>query len=268
MLPNELLLHRRESITFFCAVLVSLVLIFSNNNSQIQHVRAWTVEGFGFFLSKVATLKGYYQLHETNLWLNEQNAGLMLENSRLREAALENVRLKNLLDFKSKSQFDLVVGKIIGHSQDGFIHSVILDVGKEEGIHKNMAVVTALGLAGKIFSISENNSIAHLLLDRSFRVGAIVQRTRTPGIVRWFQTGGELVLGEVWKRSDVKVGDAIVTSGMSRIFPGGLTIGEIRSISDEKLGMFMNIVIEPAVDFLRLEEVFVVKSHNTDLNSR
>ncbi len=266
MLPNELLLHRRDFITFFCGVLVSVVLIFSNNNSQIQNVRAWTVEGFGFFLNKVTALRGYYQLREKNLWLNEQNANLMLENSRLREAAFENDRLKNLLNFKSRSKFDLVIGKIIGHSQDSFINSVILDVGKNEGVYKNMAVVTAQGLAGKIFSVSENKAIAYLLLDRNFRVGVIDQRTRIPGIIRWFKTGSELVLGEVPKRSDVKVGDKIVTSGISRIFPGGLTIGEIKSISDEKLGMFMNIVVEPAVDFSRLEEVFVVKSHNIDLN--
>jgi rod shape-determining protein MreC len=266
MLTNELLLHRRDIITFLCGVLLSLILIFSNNNSQIQNIRGWAMNGFGFFLYKVSALKDYYQLHEKNRRLSEQNAHLMLENSRLREEAHENERLKKLLNFKSGSQFELVVGKIIGQDQNGFINSVILDVGHIDGIQKNMAVVTARGLAGKIFSVSGNHSIAHLLLDRNFRVGAIVQRTRTPGIIRWFHTGGELVLTEVPKRTDVVIGDTVVTSGISRIFPGGLTIGAIKSISDEKLGMFMSIVVEPAVDFPRIEEVFVVKTHNLDLN--
>jgi len=240
---------------------VSLILIFSNNNPQVQNVRGWAVDGFGFFLNKVSAIKSYTKLYEKNRWLSHQNANLMLENSRLREKALENERLKNLLHFKSESQFDLVVGKIIGKDQNGFINSVVLDIGKTDGVSKNMAVVTAQGLAGKIYSVGNKSSIAHLMLDRNFRVGAIVQRTRTPGIIRWFHTGRELILGEVPKRSDVAVGDTIVTSGISRIFPGGLTIGKVKSISDEKLGMFMSIVVEPAVDFLRLEEVFVVKSH-------
>ena len=122
-----------------------------------------------------------------------------------------------------------------------------------------MAVVTAQGLAGKVLQVGNNHSTAELLLDRNFRVSALVQRSRVSGIVKWIE-GESVVLSQVPKRSDVKIEDQVITSGLSLIFPGGLKIGKVTSVEEEEKGMFMTITLKPAVDFTKLEEVFVIRN--------
>jgi rod shape-determining protein MreC len=244
------------------AVLFSLVLIFTNDTTQLQTVRAWTFEGFGLLLDKLTFFREATSLYQENRWLRQKNTELMLQNSRLKEAWLENQRLRQMLAFKSESQLDLTPAKVIGIGGNEFIHSVILSVGSVDGVRKNMPVVTAQGLVGKIYSEGSNYATAQLLLDRNSKVSAMIQRSRVTGIINWYG-GNQLILVGVPKRSDVKVGDAVVTSGYSSIFPGGLKIGLVTRITEEVQDMFMKIIVKPVVDFTKLEEVFVIKNRQS-----
>lgn len=210
-------------------------------------------------LEKVSVFTQLNGLREENERLRRKNAELMLVNSRLKEAQAENERLRELLQFKRTSQLDLLPAKVIGKVDDGFIHSIILASGAADSIQKNMAVVTAQGLVGKVFNVSQNHATTQILLDRNFRVSAMIQRSRVNGIIKWYE-GNRVMLAEVPKRSDVAVGDTVITSGLSFIFPGGLQIGKVISCSESEGSMFMEVVVEPAVDFTRLEEVFVIRS--------
>lgn len=259
---HEWFIYRKEQLTFLGALILSLVLIFTNDRTQIQTVRAWTLDGIGFLLEDLSVLKQMISLHKENSWLRQKNAELMLENSRLREALLENQRLRQMLAFKSESQLDLIPAKVIGKGSNGFINSVLIAMGHADGLKKNMAVVTAQGLVGKIFHVGRHRSTAQLLLDRNFRVSAMVQRSRVTGIIKWHE-GNEVILAEVPKRSDVLVGDIVVTSGFSTIFPGGLRIGYVSRIIENVDGMFMHVLVRPGVEFSKLEEVFVIRSHDS-----
>lgn len=241
------------------SIVVSLVLIFSNNNSQLETVKTWTLGGFGFVLQKLNVIKRLNASYEDNQWLRRRSAELMVENSRLKEALSENKRLRELLDFKSKSMSTLIAAKVIGKKNNGFVNSVLLTAGESDDVEKNMAVVTAQGLVGKIYYAGEHNSTAQLLLDRNFRVSAMTQRSRVMGIIKWTE-GHQVRLAEVPKRLDVEVGDVVVTSGLSSIFPAGLEIGTVTSIDSDEQGMFAQISVEPSVDFTKLEEIFVVKN--------
>jgi len=264
---NEWFVARRDYLTLITAVLVSLILMFSNEGRQTEAIRAWTLGSFGVILKKVSVLKELKNIYAENQWLRRRSAELMLENSSLKEAQLENQRLRQLMNFKSESQLDLVAAKVIGKRESGFVNSAILDAGGREQIERNMAAVTAQGLVGKILQVSKNHSILELLLDRNFRVSAMVQRSRVSGIVKWIE-GENVVLAEVTKRSDVKVDDLVITSGLSFIFPGGLAVGKVIDIEEEKIGMFMAITIKPAVDFTRLEEVFVIRNREFPIQTQ
>lgn len=251
-------LARKEFSALFIAIVLSLVLIFSNQGKQIQTLRSWTFGGLGFALEGLTALGRYEGVFEENRWLRKQNANLMLENSSLKETQSENKRLRQLLGFKNKSPDTLIPAKIIGRDEGGFINSIVVNAGSDEGLRKKMAVVTAQGLVGKIFSIGRENATAQLLLDHNFRVSAIVQRSRVTGIVEW-QGRNKVMLAAVPKRSDIQIGDKIVTSGLSTVFPGGLEVGVVTQTTDKQPGMFMKIWIHPSVDFSKLEEVFIVK---------
>ncbi|MCG8608528.1 rod shape-determining protein MreC, partial [bacterium] len=90
-------------------------------------------------------------------------------------------------------------------------------------------------------------------------VSAKIQRSRVTGIITWSE-GNQVVLAEVPKRSDVKVGDSVISSGFSTIFPEGLEIGRVSEIDEDTDGMFMRILVQPAVDFASLEEVFIIRN--------
>ncbi len=256
---NEWVSYRRDLFTLLAAILFSLGLLWSNEGLQIQTIQRWTLSGFGFLLEKVSFLSEMNSLREENEWLRQKNTELMLANSRLKEALNENRRLRELLDFKETSQLDLIPAKVIGKASNSFVNSIILAAGSADSIEKNMAVVTAQGLVGKVFSVTENHATGQLLLDRNFRVSAMTQRSRVNGIVKW-REGNRVALAEVPKRSDVAAGDTVITSGQSFFFPGGLLIGKVVSLSESEQSMFMDILVEPAVDFTRLEEVFVIRS--------
>ncbi|RMD93624.1 MAG: rod shape-determining protein MreC [Calditrichaeota bacterium] len=256
---REWFITRKEYLTFTFVVIVSLFLLFSNNQAPaIQTIQAWSMDGAGLLLEKLSIVKRLNALYKENLRLRRENAQLMLENSRLKEAWLENQRLRNMLAFKTKSAWNLVPAMVTGIGENTFVQSIVLSVGKKDGIEKNMPVVTAQGLVGKIFNVSKNYSTAQLLLDRNFKVSAMVQRSRVKGIVNWYQ-GNLVELREVPKRSDVQLGDGIITSGYSAIFPKGIRIGEVIKVEKNLPGMFIRILVKPSVDFTRLEEVFVVR---------
>lgn len=257
-LLNEWLVHRKDMLALFCSVFFSVVLLLSNNTRQVHTIRSWTFAGFGYLLDKVEAVGKYHGLVEENQWLRQETATLMLQNSQLREAQVENRRLRALLDFKEKSALVLVPAKVLGKDESGFVNAIFLAAGSADSLKKNMAVVTSQGLVGKVYQVGKRNSTAQLLLDRNFRAGAVVQRSRVAGIVKW-NAGNQVVLAEVPKRSDVQEGDVIVTSSLSTIFPSGLEIGRVVEVSEENQGMFMDIQVGPAVDFGKLEEVFVVK---------
>jgi len=259
---SDWIVYKKEYLTLAGATVISLILIFSNDHPRVHTIRGFAFGTVSYVLEKVSLLTKYDNLYQNNRWLRAENARLMLENSRYKEALYENQRLKALLNFQKKSELILLPARVIGRNDRSFIKSIVLDVGSQSGIEKDMAVVTSQGLVGRVFSVTSNNAIVQLMQDRNFRVSSTVRRSRVSGITRWF-SGNDLVLAEVPKRSDVNVGDFVVTSGLSTIFPGGLEIGQVREINDEEQGMFMTVLVRPSVHFSKLEEVFVVTLNPT-----
>ena len=247
----------RDYILHAVLVLISLIFISSNQNKQIQTFKMWMVGMVCTFQEKWNAVQSYLDLRQKNEQLLIENTKLALENSAMHEMRLENDRLKKLIGFKESSKLRLIMARVIVKGAKGFINSVVLDVGTQDGVAKNMPLVVSNGLVGKIYQAGPDQSIGHLLLDPNFRVSAKIQRSRVTGIVSW--DGGEFCsMNEVPKRSDVQKGDSVITSGYGEIFPAGLLIGTITEITESPRGLFSDIQLKPTVDFEKLEEVFVI----------
>ncbi len=247
----------RDYVLHAILVLISLILISFNQNKQIESFKMWMVGLICKFQEQWSSFQAYRNLRQSNEQLLLENTRLALENSNLYEMRLENIRLKELIAFKERNEMKLIASRVIIRGTKGFINGITLDVGTQDGVAKNMPMVVPKGLVGKIYQSGKNQSIGHLLLDRNFRVSAKIQRSRVVGIVSW--EGGEYcLLNEVLKRSDVQVGDSVITSGNSEIFPPGILIGTIKNVSESPRGLFLNIEMKPSVDFEKLEEVFVI----------
>jgi rod shape-determining protein MreC len=120
-----------------------------------------------------------------------------------------------------------------------------------------MPIISEMGLVGKIIATSKHYSIGQLMLNKDFRASAKIQRNRIDGIIVW-NKGLNVELKNIVKTQEVRVGDVVMTSEYSSIFPPNIKIGTVTNVSEQPGSLFKQIEVLPSVDFTSLEQVFIV----------
>ena len=188
--------------------------------------------------------------------------GLRVQNLEANEALAENARLKALLGYKqTKTQFDLVAARVIGRDYATWSGVIVIDRGTSSGVHENMPVVTEKGLVGVVVEAAPYSSKVRLILDPRAAVGTIVQRqeSRVAGIVEGDPANPLMPrMKNIPKSADVVEDDVVVTSGYGGVYPKGLLVGTVKALKNDEGGLLKYAVLEPAVDFQRLEDVAVI----------
>ena len=218
-----------------------------------------TVYNFFSEIDERRNMKGNYEA------LKEKVAHLEKELVKLEELEKENKRLKELLRFADQNEEFIVTGaRVIAKNPGNWFNLITIDKGEKDGISVNMAVVTEKGLVGRVVEVAENWSKVRTIVDGQSAVSAIIQRNRDNGIVKG---NNSLVMEDGMCRmiylpedSSVVEGDKVITSGLGDIFPKGIYIGEVKEVIKEERNLYKTAIIEPGVDFQRLEEVLVVVS--------
>jgi rod shape-determining protein MreC len=247
----------KEYLLLLACVVISLVLLALNDSPQIQSIRSYTIGSIGLLHEVFGFIPNYFSLTRENAALRTMNLSLSEEVSRLREAGIENAHLREMLELKQRSRFRYVAAEVIGKSLHLMHGTITIDVGRVDGVTLNMPIVTDGGLVGRVVATSDRYSVGQILLNRDFRASARVQRQRVDGILVW--EGGRLLkLKHVAKTLDVQVGDAVVTSEYSSMFPAGIKVGVVTATSQAPGALFEEIEVIPAVDFASLEDVFVI----------
>jgi rod shape-determining protein MreC len=201
-----------------------------------------------FMLSSVA---------RENQRLSEEVEQLNQRQARMVELELENRRLSELLDLKEALDLKVTAADVIGSDATGMARTLILSQGSGNGLAGGMGVIATGGVVGKLISTSPNASRVMLLNDHNCAIDAFVQRSRSRGIVSGVADDG-VIMKYVERTEDIKVGDAVVTSGLDGVFPRGLLIGSVSAIERKGPGLFLNISIEPAANLRKLEQVLVI----------
>jgi rod shape-determining protein MreC len=191
-----------------------------------------------------------------NRHLKEQIEQMRLEQVRLSEDAAQARRLQTLLAFKEQFISRTVAAQVIGSSGSDLSRIVYIDKGENAGIGRDMAVMTADGIVGKILLVYPSVSQVLLISDQSSGVGALLEKTRLQGVLRG-AASGEVVLERVMADEQVQVGENVLTSGGDQIFPKGLPVGTVTKVANGK-ELFLNIKIKPAANLSKLEEVMVL----------
>ncbi len=150
-----------------------------------------------------------------------------------------------------------MAAQVIGRDPTGWFKSVIIDKGKNSGIKVNMPVVNSKGVVGRLVSVSYNYAKVLLVIDQNSAVDCIIQRSRDNGIVKGLSSK-VCILDYVLKTSDVRVGDMVITSGLDRVFPKGIPVGEVIDVKNPPGGLFKDVKVRPMVDFSNLEELLVI----------
>jgi rod shape-determining protein MreC len=191
-----------------------------------------------------------------NRQLKDQIEQMRLEQVRLAEDAAQARRLQTLVAFKEQFISRTVAAQVIGSSGSDLSRIVYIDKGENAGIKRDMAVITADGIVGKVLVVYPSVSQVLLISDQSSGVGALLEKTRLQGVLRG-TANGEVVLERVMSDEQVPVGETVLTSGGDQIFPKGLPVGTVAKVGNGK-DLFLNIKIKPAANLSKLEEVLVL----------
>ncbi len=194
---------------------------------------------------------------QTNEALQEQLDSLRADRVKYEELAFENAELKNLLEFKKEKELNGVVARVIGFDSSNWKHTVTINKGKLDGVMVGAPVVKEYGTVGHVIISGNHHARVLLIIDHESAVDVLVQRTRARGLLAGRGTDG-CILEFVMKDEDARAGDVVITSGIDGIYPKGLMVGTINQVNNETRTLFQEISLTPAVDFGRLENVFVL----------
>lgn len=153
---------------------------------------------------------------------------------------------------------DFVNAQVIGSSPSNYRWARFIDKGAEDGIRKNMAVINADGLVGKVISVTRGNALVLLLIDPKAAAGARVENRRDTGKIQGNGEDQGLSLELIGSNSEVFEADEVVTSGQDGVYPPGIPIGLIDQITGDIRRPDQQIVVEPWVDFTSLDYVRVI----------
>jgi rod shape-determining protein MreC len=179
------------------------------------------------------------------------------KNIRYEEIKLSNSRLRSLLNFEKTMTDQVLPAEVIGKDPSPWFKTVLIDKGKEDGVVRGMAVVVPKGIAGQITEVSSHYSKVLLIIDPNSAVDALVQRDRARGIIKG-DAAGQCLFKYVLRKHDIAIGDIVVSSGLDRVFPKGLAVGQVSGVFKPKAGIFQEVTVTPYIDFEKLEEVLVV----------
>ncbi len=202
---------------------------------------------------------GLGALHSRNQELAMEVRELQQQLVQLAEYRRENRWLREALDFAGTVDHSLMVAEVIGRSPSNWLRSVTINRGSRHGVEAGMAVVTGLGVVGTVEHTSSFTASVLLGTDPQSAVGALNQRTGDLILVEGDpQYSGSLHGKPLNTDAQLQVGDVVVTSGLSQMFPKGLPIGEITQVIPGPYDLTVSVLVQPFVDFTRLEYVFVV----------
>lgn len=232
-----------------------LTTIMAPINSFFTSIGSSVNKGGNFVGSIMST-------YEENQLLKKEISELRRANINAAEIWAENKRLHEMLNYKqANSRFILVPAKVVGFNPGGLSGNIIIDKGKKDGLDKEMPVITADGLVGSVIDVYRSSARVQLILHPKSAVGGIVQRpaSRAAGIVNGNASTPDMPsLLNLPRDADILGGDTILTSGYGGIYPKGLVIGVVDSVGNAEGGLLKYAVINPTVDFERLEEVMVI----------
>ena len=248
-------------------VLVTVLVVFQIvNPSCIRHIRCAAVDSAKIPLTVISRLFGrlyevasFQNRYERQIALLEQKvAGLANQAAGVREIVEENRRLRALLSFKNQLAGRAIAAEIIGHDSASWQGFAIIDKGADDGIRQGMTIAQAAGLVGIALEVGKGTSKIMMIDDPSFRLGALIQRTREQGVLVG-AGGGLCKLIYLSYDSDVNPGDTIVTAASDSAPQRTIVIGEVVKVLKGSNALYTSAIVKPACNLFKVEEVVCVE---------
>lgn len=201
-----------------------------------------------------------------NVNASKENSRLTMKLSDLegrifsfKEIELENKRLKKLLEFGEELPYKKVLAQVVARDASSDFKVLRINKGLSDGLKLQSTVVTGAGLVGFVYRLTDHFADILTILDPNNRVDSLVKRIRAHGIIEG-DSDHLCVMKYVNRTEPIILNDEVLTSGLGNLYPKGILIGKVSRIERESYGMTQDILISPAVNFGKLEEVIVLIS--------
>lgn len=226
--------------------------------SPIQWVVSGPASGTGGFFYALGAAS---EVRQENIRLREEVGRLQQDTARLAELEREVEELRQYLNLKEAyPDFQFIEAGVIGSDPSNLVRAITINRGADQGVKEGMTVVTAAGLVGRVVKVSPMAARVLLLTDISNSVTAVAQDSRAHGVVNGERT--QLLTMKYLSQSyDLRVGEKVITSGLGGIYPPGILIGEIVSVTKRDTDIFQEARVQPSVSFDTLERVLVIVNH-------
>lgn len=258
----EFLAKYNHWFVFLILEVVSFVLLFQYNSYQgsVWFSSANAVTGKIYEWN--ANIETFFSLTKVNQELTQRNAYLEQQVQQLTDSITDK---KGDKDFTNKRQLDLlnnfhlVPAKVVANSVDKSDNLITIDKGSADGIHKDMGVVSGTGIVGIVYLTSDHYSIVIPVLNTKSNISCMIQGRGYFGYLRWKGGSSQLAYVEdVPRHAHFKLGDYVVTSGYSAVFPPGMMVGRILHVFNSADGLSYRVQIKLSTDFARLRDVCVI----------
>ena len=235
-----------------------IFIVKSNYYQQSVFINSANAISGGIYKTQ-SNITNYFSLKTINKMLAEENA--MLRNSQRSSFSAINNKTFVINDTLYKQQYEFTEATIISNTFNRINNYLTLNKGYDQGIRKEMGVITSQGVVGIIKDVSSNFSTVTSVLHSKSKISAKIKKNNYIGTVVW--EGGDYrtaKLKDIPTHVKILSGDTIVTSGYSMIFPGGIPIGTIYLYNVNKGNDFYDIKIRLTTEFNKISNVYVIKS--------
>ncbi|MDC0584414.1 rod shape-determining protein MreC [Bacteroidales bacterium] len=197
--------------------------------------------------------------------LREQNRDLIRENSELKSKLIDNYYTQSIESVDVDSlrvveRYRHLNATVINNSTNKQYNYLLIDIGRKGGVEIDDAVISSKGIVGIVYDVSDNYAMVLSILNLKTLVSAKIKKNNYFGSIRWGGTNREnVILEDIPYHVQVDIGDTVVTSGFSTIFPADIVVGVVGDYYIEE-GNFYRIDLKLANDFKQLSSVYVVKN--------
>lgn len=220
---------------------------FLNSSSRIS----------GVVYENFSEITDYFNLKQTNKELAEQNRRLLLQTKSVYKS--NKVDLLKILDTICQQQYDIIPVKIINNSFNKQDNYLTINFGSKVGIKSEMAVIGPNGIVGIVRNVSKNFSTVIPIINGNLRISGKLKKNNYFGSVHWNGTDYRyVVLKEIPNHVSINVGDTVITSGFSSIFPEGILIGTVAKVDAKRSSNFHEVSVLLTEDFKSLSYVYVI----------
>lgn len=256
-------------------ILIILVIVTNVETSKLYNIEnvvskiiSPVQNGITYLQNKISGNNAFFadmnQLKQENQELKQKNSELEQQLRELEIIKAENETLKQYGELAEKyKSYKTIPAYVINRDITNYSKTIVINVGKDDGVEENMTVIADEGLVGNVISVTSNTAKVQTIIDSASSTSAITSSTRDTMVCKGTIDGtSTLKATYIAIDSNIIEGDSVESSGMGGIYPKGIYIGRVTKVTEGKNKIDKTVEVQTAVNFDKLETVLIITNQD------